>query len=147
MKWISPSERSIKRRHRDCLVRGVLGGLAQRWIRGLPPKDHAVETIDALITRARQLQRSAHRLRDSGPRTTFFLSTIALEKVLWGLLIWSYAVNLSTYDGVARLLANGNRHQRRQQFAVALCQVLEVARPRLHKLTHKKPHYRGCQVD
>ena len=113
---------------------------------GLPPVEHAVETVEALIDRARQLQRSAGRVRDTDLRTAFFLATIGLEEVMQGFLIWSYGVGMAKRTEIAHLLDTGNRHQIRQQLAVGLFQLLDLARPKIRKIEHKKPHYQAVKL-
>lgn len=113
---------------------------------GLPPEDRALETVEALIERARQLHRSARRVRETDLRTAFFLATIGLEEVMQGFLIWSYGVGMTERAEIAHLLDTRNRHHVRQQLAVGLFQLLEVARPKITRIKHRKPHYQAVKL-
>ena len=56
---------------------------------GLPPEDHAFDTVDALVKRAKTLRQSANKLCGEDMRTAFFLATMAREETMEGYLMKS----------------------------------------------------------
>ncbi len=111
----------------------------------LPPKEQAADYIHALLHRVGDLLKSAEKVCDEDLRTAFFLATLALEEVIQSYFIWSYGVELMDKDKIIDLLAKKNKHQIRQQFAVAVFRFLEAAKPRLHKIKRKKSHYQAMK--
>ncbi|NMP23744.1 hypothetical protein [Sulfobacillus harzensis] len=113
---------------------------------GMPPEDQAIPTVQALIRRSKTIRRSALQLREDDLRTAFFLATIALEEVMQGYLVWSYGIGLGTRDQIIQLMNTDSRHKVRQRLAIGLLTLLEVTKPTMRKITHKKTHYEAVRL-